>query len=396
MLPPVLKTITISSPSTSLAADGQMAFFAKGDFSDDTSREVTSEVNWHSSNSQAVSMDNNGMAIGHSPGTATITATSKDTKSKATAKADITVKGPAPTGPIKEVDLSGLKKDLKSTSGVVKAALDAEKKMRDTAASGAVDLNKPEAAAAAMKLTPAAKNDLKQAWTPVEQSQLHLQNVFHQLEGASDALKTEQEALANLPKKMPDPSPDEENKAGEADDNRALAEHIVDFTNVVSILANSIKGISGLLAPGLLVGPNLIFSSDFMKDWIKGPTQELKVVEKELADVQTKVNDLIGALGKTAVQKVQDGILAVKRIQADLTAALQEYAKVLADYGKMVDSLSSGKDPAIPPQIGKTIGAIKLASQLSKDAQQTCHANSRLGQICGLSRTAQITGHCPH
>jgi hypothetical protein len=88
-----MTSITINPENPSMDTGGELAFSATGGYSDGSSQNVTTQVNWHSSNSAFVSIDEKGVAHGQNAGSATITitVTSKDVRSQAKASTKIKV-----------------------------------------------------------------------------------------------------------------------------------------------------------------------------------------------------------------------------------------------------------------------------------------------------------------
>jgi hypothetical protein len=371
VLPPVLLSITIEPQTASIIVkEGEghyisatQPFSATGQYSDGQILDVTSVVNWHSSNFDSVSVDEKGVAHLHDVGRVTITATAKDWKSKAKASADLTVKtGPVPSRLI-QLDLKNLKNDLKSTRDTVKKALDAENEM-DKIADDDV-LKNPDTASAGMKLTPTQRDDLNKAWVPVEQQQEILNNFVHQLQNANDALDTEQQNqqdLGNLPKDRPS---NDEKKAVNSD---ATSQYLADLVDGVNQYVSFLEDISDPKKAALAV-VHLVFGADMYKDWIKGPSAQLDAVEKKLEAAQDRLGKTIGALEKAAARSIRDKTLAVKRAVVDVKGARDEYRKLLGAYAGKVTGLSTGPHPAIPPQLSKIITAIRMATQRSQNAR---------------------------
>ena len=70
----VLTSITVTPGTTSLARQGTQQFTATGHYSDTSSQDITSSVNWVSSNTAASTITNGGLATGVANGTSNITA----------------------------------------------------------------------------------------------------------------------------------------------------------------------------------------------------------------------------------------------------------------------------------------------------------------------------------
>jgi hypothetical protein len=72
--PPVLQRIAVTAARTSNPAGLSEPLTATGSYSDGTSQLITAGVNWTSSDAAVVSVSSSGLATGHRPGSATLTA----------------------------------------------------------------------------------------------------------------------------------------------------------------------------------------------------------------------------------------------------------------------------------------------------------------------------------
>jgi uncharacterized protein YjdB len=81
-----LTAVQVSPPTISIGVGSNQQFTATGYYSDSTSKDVTSSVQWISSDSTVASINSAGMAVGSKAGTVTLTATSGTQQSSATLK----------------------------------------------------------------------------------------------------------------------------------------------------------------------------------------------------------------------------------------------------------------------------------------------------------------------
>jgi hypothetical protein len=70
-----LQSITVQPANPTIAAGSNDGFTATGNFSDNSTQNLTSQVTWASSNAGVATITTSGMATGVGPGTSTITAT---------------------------------------------------------------------------------------------------------------------------------------------------------------------------------------------------------------------------------------------------------------------------------------------------------------------------------
>ncbi|MGI8689019.1 MAG: putative Ig domain-containing protein, partial [Thermomicrobiales bacterium] len=97
--PPTLKSIALTGPGgtpppTTLKVGQSVAITATGTFSDGSTQNLSTQVQWSSSNATVAKVDTTGTVTGESPGTATISATLNGVSQSFT----VTVGAPTPIG----------------------------------------------------------------------------------------------------------------------------------------------------------------------------------------------------------------------------------------------------------------------------------------------------------
>jgi plastocyanin len=71
---PTLQSITVQPANPTITAGSNDGFTAKGNFSDNSTQDLTSQVTWASANTAVATINSSGIATGVAPGTSTITA----------------------------------------------------------------------------------------------------------------------------------------------------------------------------------------------------------------------------------------------------------------------------------------------------------------------------------
>lgn len=349
-------SIKISPETASILAGGQQQFTATDLYSD---QDWTSKVDWRASPADVISIDDSGLATGkaevYSPTTATITATDRD--GGFTASITVTVDpGPQPDtfGPkVKKFDLWPLRVDLKSAIEPVATALQAEKAMRNFAASAGVDLDKPDTAVTCMKskMTEQDKTNLKNSANISEQGRLQMVRILQHMQDTTSQLEAAKQRI--LPDKLPRALFDD------------LQKTVGNASKVVAFLWGLANKVSALIDPTSRV--NAVPGADAIKDKIKSFGDQAKGHTKELVQVGQKINELIGALDDATKQEMSNLNVSLQKDADAFTTATEDYFKNLGTYAEVLGNLSSRA--GCPPEYSKTYVAVVAAAQMSKTAR---------------------------
>jgi hypothetical protein len=383
VLPPVLKSITIDPPSATIVAGSTQQFKAMGVFSDNSSKEVTTEVIWSSSPETVVKVIQSGLASGESDGSASIKAADPN-NSSVWASADLTVTAAGAPGKLDPskvtvVDMRQFREDLKTAMPEVEAATDAKSASEKAASDAGVTIDNPSVPAGGMKgnLTDQQKTDLRQDMETIKNTWGRAEEAAANIKRDLKLWKVEADSLKKPPGAMSDDFWKAlENKLGTTG---IQAEHVEDGSNQIwSVVLQNAKDITTGSWVSAIIGMDLV--KDLVKDFDDDGFVPLKGAIDELGRMH---NLMLRQMGEQALGKIPAYKSSVEEHRVLLDKAEKDYEAEMANYTATVSKLSGGtRDAAATPFAQAYLAVLKAGKKSAKACKDiratTLDPNSRV------------------